>query len=457
MPDNNFEVCVLAAGMGSRMRSSRPKVLQHLAGKPLLAHILKTLDGLNPGKIHVVIGQEARQVRDTFANVSNVSWVLQEERLGTGHAVMQAMESFSRDARVLILLSDAPLISVETLKAMLQLDCDLGVLSVDMENPFNYGRIIRDASGAVNAIVEERDATEEQREITEINTGGMVAKASLLKLWLEQLDCKNEQKEYLLTDIVSIAARSGSKVAAYKTPEMIEVTGVNNFEQLARLERDLQLANARALMEKGVHIIDPARFDLRGEISTGKDVRIDINVILEGKVELGDGVEIGPNCVIKDCTIGTNSIIKANSVLDEAVIEAGCSVGPFARLRPGTHLKKDVAVGNFVEIKKSTLGEGTKASHLSYLGDATIGPSVNIGAGTITCNYDGVNKFETHIEGNVFVGSNSALVAPVTIGEGSTIGAGSTITRDVEKNALAVGRGKQRSISGWQRPAKKKD
>jgi bifunctional UDP-N-acetylglucosamine pyrophosphorylase / glucosamine-1-phosphate N-acetyltransferase len=455
MSDNSVEVCVLAAGMGTRMRSSRPKVLQHLAGRPLLAHILDTLDGLSPDKIHVVIGQEAELVRASFPNISNVNWVLQKDRLGTGHAVLQAVEDFSSDARVLILLSDAPLITEETLNAMLQLDCDLGVLSVDMVDPHNYGRIIRDSSGAVTAIVEERDATDEQRKIPEINTGGMVAKAGLLKDWLNQIDCDNAQKEYLLTDIVSIAASAGCKVAAYKTSEVIEVTGINNFEQLANLEREHQRKNAAKLMEKGVHIIDPSRFDLRGEVVAGKDVRIDINVILEGKVELGDGVTIGPNCTIKDCSIGSNTIIKANSVLEGAVLEADCSVGPFARLRPGTHLKKDVAVGNFVEIKKSTLGEGTKASHLSYLGDATIGPSVNIGAGTITCNYDGVNKFETHIEGNVFVGSNSALVAPVTIGEGSTIGAGSTITRDVEKEVLAVGRGKQRSISHWQRPVKK--
>jgi len=457
MPDEIIEVCVLAAGMGSRMRSSRPKVLQHLAGRPLLTHILGTLKRLDPDRVHVVIGQEAEQVRTAFKHDASVNWVLQQEQLGTGHAVMQVVEEFSPDARVLILLSDAPLISLDTLKAMLQLDCDLGVLSVDMENPTNYGRIIRDDSGAVIAIVEERDATDEQRKIPEINTGGMVARASLLKQWLAQLDCDNDQKEYLLTDIVSIAAESGCKVAVYKTSEVIEVTGINNFEQLANLERDLQRKKASELMENGVHIVDPARFDLRGEVVTGKDVRIDINVILEGKVELADGVEIGPNCTIKDCTIGANTVIKANSVLDEAIIEADCRVGPFARLRPGTHLKKEVAVGNFVEIKKSTLGEGTKASHLSYLGDATIGASVNIGAGTITCNYDGVNKFETHIEANVFVGSNSALVAPVTIGEGSTIGAGSTITRDVEKEVLAVGRGKQRSISNWKRPVKKNE
>jgi bifunctional UDP-N-acetylglucosamine pyrophosphorylase/glucosamine-1-phosphate N-acetyltransferase len=455
MPDNHVEVCVLAAGMGTRMRSSRPKVLQHLAGRPLLAHILDTLDELSADKIHVVIGQEAEQVRAKFQDASHINWVLQEERLGTGHAVMQVSDDFSPDACVLILLSDAPLITKDTLNAMLQLDCDLGVLSVDMDDPHNYGRIIRDSDGAVTAIVEERDATDEQRKIPEINTGAMVAKASLLRNWLTQINCDNDQNEYLLTDIVSIAASAGCKVAAYKTSEVIEVTGINNFEQLANLERDHQQKNASELMEKGVHIVDPSRFDLRGKVVAGKDVRIDINVILEGKVELGDGVTIGPNCTIKDCSIGTNTIIKANSVLEGAVIEADCSVGPFARLRPGTHLKKEVAVGNFVEIKKSTLGEGTKASHLSYLGDATIGQSVNIGAGTITCNYDGVNKFETHIEGNVFVGSNSALVAPVTIGEGSTIGAGSTITRDVEREVLAVGRGKQRSISHWQRPVKK--
>ncbi len=456
MPDQQIEVCILAAGMGSRMHSSHPKVLQILAGRPLLGHILDTLALLDSVRVHVVIGQEADQVRQAFLNRENVNWVMQEERRGTGHAVMQAASYFSADSRVLILLGDAPLISIETVDAMLKLDCDLGILSVDVEDPYNYGRILRDAGANVIAIVEERDATEQQKKIREINTGGMVASARLLKDWLSKLNCNNDQGEYLLTDIVALAAKGNCVVTAYKAREAMEVAGINTFEQLASLESELQLKNARDLMAKGVHIIDPSRFDLRGEVIVGKDVVIDINVIIEGKVELADGVTIGPNCVIKDSRIGANSTIKANSLIDETIIDTNCSVGPFSRLRPGTHLKNEVAVGNFVEVKKSTLGEGSKASHLAYLGDSTIGRAVNIGAGTITCNYDGVNKYETHIGDNVFVGSNSSLVAPVMIGEGTTIGAGSTITRDVEPGVLAIGRGKQKIITNWQRPTRKK-
>ncbi len=456
MPDKNIEVCILAAGLGTRMHSSRPKVMQRLAGRPLLAHLLDTLDVLEPAKIHLVIGEGSDLIQAAFAESKNVNWVMQTERLGTGHAVAQAAEYFSATSKVIILLGDAPLISVETLTALVQLDCDLGVLTVDVDDPGDYGRIIRDAQGNLTAIVEERDASVEQKVIREINTGSMVAKVSLLKQWLTSLDNKNDQKEYLLTDIVAIAAGAGCRVAAYKTPEVMEVTGINTFEQLASLEREHQGRNARNLMRQGVHIVDPSRFDLRGEVVAGKDIVIDINVILEGKVELADGVTIGANCIIKDSKIGENTVIKPNSVIDDAIVEADCSVGPFARLRPGTHLKKAVAIGNFVEVKKSTLGEGSKASHLAYLGDATIGTSVNIGAGTITCNYDGVSKHETHIEDNVFVGSNASLVAPVTIGEGSTIAAGSTITRDVECHVLAVGRGRQKIISHWQRPSAKR-
>ncbi len=451
-----IEICILAAGMGSRMRSSRPKVLQRLAGRPLLQHLLDTVNELDPLSVHVVIGQEAQQVQSAFADRENINWVLQEERLGTGHAVMQAADGFSPDSKVLILLGDAPLVSVDTLRSMLALECDLGVLTVDQEDPFNYGRIIRDSDGKVLAIVEERDATDEQRQIREINTGGMVVDAVQLAEWLTHLNCDNDQKEYLMTDVVSIASEQGCKVAGHKTSDVVEVMGINTFAQLSELERRFQIRNAQSLMDQGVHIIDPSRFDQRGRVTTGKDVMIDLNVILEGDVVIGDGVQIGPNCTIKDSVIGANSVIKANSVLDEVIIEDDCSVGPFARLRPGTHLKHKVAVGNFVEVKKSTLGEGSKASHLTYLGDSTIGASVNIGAGTITCNYDGVNKFETHIGDGVFVGSNSSLVAPVKIGQGATIGAGSTITKNVEPAVLAIGRGRQSVITSWQRPVKKK-
>ncbi len=454
-PKPPIEICILAAGMGSRMRSSRPKALQKLAGRPLLAHLLATLERLEPTKIHIVIGQEAEQIKAAFPNDEKINWVMQHERLGTGHAVMQAADQFSMDSRLLILLGDAPLVSLETLQSMLDLDSDLGVLSVDMPDPFNYGRILRDDRNQVIAIVEERDATAEQRKIREINTGGMVANAKLLGSWLADLNCDNEQKEYLLTDIVEIASRSGNSVTTYKTPDPLEVTGINTFSQLTSLERAFQVQAAERLMAAGAHIIDPRRFDLRGELNIGQDVVIDINVVFEGKVTLGDGVSIGPNCVIKDSRIGANSVIKPNSMIDDAIIDEQCSVGPFARLRPGTYLKKAAAIGNFVEVKKSTIGEGTKASHLAYLGDSTIGNSVNIGAGTITCNYDGVNKHQTHIGDHVFVGSNSSLVAPVTISEGATIGAGSTITKNVDKNVLALGRGRQATISPWARPVKK--
>ena len=454
MSDKSIEVCILAAGKGSRMHSQRPKVLHQFAGRPLLFHLLRTVKACGLSRVHVVIGQEAEQVKSAFPE-EDVNWVMQEKRLGTGHAVVQATEHFAPDSRVIILLGDAPLITSTTLEALVGLECDLGVLSVDMIEPFNYGRIVRDATGNVSAIVEERDATEEQKAIKEINTGCMIATSSLLQKWLSSLDNDDDQGEYLLTDIVAIAAKSGCRVSAHKASEAIEVTGINTFEQLAALEREHQLKNAREFMDRGVHIIDPNRFDLRGELTVGKDVVIDVNVILEGKVEIADGATIGPNCVITDSKIGQDSVIKANSVIEETTIDNGCRVGPFARLRPGTHLKSESAVGNFVEVKKSTLGEGTKASHLSYLGDSTIGRSVNIGAGTITCNYDGVNKFETHIKDHVFVGSNTALVAPVTIGEGSSIGAGSTITSNVDDNVLAVSRTRQKTITQWKRPKKR--
>jgi bifunctional UDP-N-acetylglucosamine pyrophosphorylase / glucosamine-1-phosphate N-acetyltransferase len=455
MPEKNIEVCILAAGMGTRMRSSRPKVMQKLAGRPLLAHLLDTVDLLKPSRIHIVVGEGSDLVQAAFPGAGNVNWVMQAERLGTGHAVLQAAEHFSPDSHMVILLGDAPLLSIGTLTGLTQLDCDLGVLTVDMDDPRNYGRIIRDSDGNLTAIVEERDATDDQKLVREINTGAMVAKVSLLRQWLSRLNNNNDQQEYLMTDIIEIASSSGSKVSAFKTPEVMEVTGINTFEQLASLEKEHQIQNARDLMARGVQIVDPTRFDLRGKVNVGKDIAIDINVILEGNVDLGDGVSIGANCIIKDSRIGKNSVIKPNSVIDDAVVESDCSVGPFARLRPGTRLKNSVAVGNFVEVKKSTLGEGSKASHLAYLGDSTIGASVNIGAGTITCNYDGVDKWQTHIKDNVFVGSNSSLVAPVTIGEGSTIGAGSTITRDVESDVLAIGRGRQKIITNWQKPVKK--
>ena len=448
-----IEICILAAGMGSRMKSDKPKVLHALAGRPLLQHLVDTVQGISPEQVHVVIGNGADQVKQAF-NRSKINWVLQEEQRGTGHAVMQALPDIAEDARILILLGDAPLIDVETIMTLVSADCDLGILTVNLENPFNYGRIVRGDGEQVRAIVEEKDATEAQKEINEINSGVMVTTGKLLTDWLARIDTNNVQQEYLLTDIVGLANDDGCTVRAIVTNDPLEATGVNNFAQLAALERVYQMRQAEKLMDAGVHILDPARIDIRGNLNVGKNVRIDVNCIFEGEVILGDNVTISSNCVIKDSTIAGGSVIKSNSMLEEATIGEDCSVGPFARLRPGTHLVNTVSVGNFVEVKKTTIGQGSKASHLTYLGDAEIGAGVNIGAGTITCNYDGVNKHLTEIGDNVFVGSNSSLVAPVKIGEGATIGAGSTITHEV-KGGLAIGRGRQKTFKNWKGPKDK--
>ncbi len=448
-----IEICILAAGMGSRMKSDKPKVLHTLAGRPLLQHLVDTVQGISPEQVHVVIGNGADQVKQAFTR-TKLNWVHQEDQRGTGHAVMQALPDIAEDARILILLGDAPLIDVNTIRTLVSADCDLGILTVVLENPFNYGRIVRGDDEQVRAIVEEKDATAKQKEIREINSGVMVTTGKLLTDWLARIDTNNVQQEYLLTDIVGLANDDGCTVRAIMTDDPLEATGVNNFAQLAALERVYQMREAEKLMNAGVHILDPARIDIRGNLSVGKNVRIDVNCIFEGEVTLGDNVIISSNCIIKDSTIADGSVIKPNSMLEEATIGEHCSVGPFARLRPGAHLVNTVSVGNFVEVKKTKMGQGAKASHLSYLGDAEIGAGVNIGAGTITCNYDGVNKHVTEIEDNVFVGSNSSLVAPVKIGEGATIGAGSTITHDV-KGGLAIGRGRQKIFENWKGPRDK--
>ncbi|MBT3427973.1 MAG: bifunctional UDP-N-acetylglucosamine diphosphorylase/glucosamine-1-phosphate N-acetyltransferase GlmU [Gammaproteobacteria bacterium] len=452
-----LEICILAAGKGTRMKSSQSKVLQTLAGKPLLGHILDTAEALQPQQIHVVVGPEGTQLQDAFADRDNINWVVQSDRFGTGHAVMQAAPFFSGDAPVLILLGDAPLIRAATLSEMVTTEADLLVLTVKMDDPTGYGRIQRNNKGQVTAIVEDKDADAATREIQEINSGVMLCAAGLIEPWLEQLDNKNQQQEYLLTDMIRIAAEQDFKVETLMANDKVEVTGVNDFVQLAKLERSFQQSQAEVFMAEGVHIMDPARFDVRGEVSFGRDVRVDINVLFEGEVVIGDAVQIGPNCIIKDSQIGNGTVIKANSVIDGAVVSQDCSVGPFARLRPGALMHNAAAVGNFVEMKKSTLGPGSKASHLSYLGDSLIGENVNIGAGTITCNYDGVNKWQTKIGDGVFVGSNTALVAPVNLADGVTIAAGSTITSDVSADHLAVARGRQRNIPDWQRPKTKSD
>ncbi|MFT5013449.1 MAG: bifunctional UDP-N-acetylglucosamine pyrophosphorylase/glucosamine-1-phosphate N-acetyltransferase [Patiriisocius sp.] len=447
-----IELCILAAGKGSRMKSSRPKALQLLAGRPLLEHLLTTAKSLTVENIHVVIGSGAKQVRKQFPD-SDLNFIEQTEQLGTGHAVQKVMPHLG-SGRVLILLADAPLVSQASLERLLEADCDLGVLTVDHPEPFNYGRIVR-SGDQIESIVEERDTSDQQKEIKEINTGVMVSDAILLKGWLSELNSDNDQGEYLLTDIVEIANRAGRQVAAVKANDHREVQGVNNYEQLAELERYYQGCAVRDLQSRGVQIVDPDRFNLRGKLTTGQDVFIDVNCIFEGRVKLGNNVKIGANSVIRNAEIGDGTEIKPFTHIDGAILENDCSVGPFARLRPGTYFEAEVAVGNFVEIKKSRLGLGSKASHLSYLGDATIGSKVNIGAGAITCNYDGVNKFNTHIEDGVFVGVNACLVAPVRLGEWSTIAAGSTITTDVPAKTLGVGRSKQRNIDGWRGPRDK--
>lgn len=450
----SLDIVILAAGQGTRMRSALPKVLHTVAGKAMLGHVIDTARQLNPQKIHVVIGHGAELVRERLA-ADDLNFVLQREQLGTGHAVAQALPALSAE-RVLILYGDVPLIEVETLqRLLLQVsDQQLGLLTVNLNDPTGYGRIVRDQAGCVKAIVEHKDASDEQRAIREGNTGILAVPGKKLGDWLGRLSNSNAQGEYYLTDVIAMAVADGLVVATEQAADEMEVLGANDRIQLSQLERHYQYRAARRLMLQGVTLIDPARFDLRGEVTVGRDVSIDINVILEGQVVIEDGVQIGPNCVIKNSILRTGAIVKANSHLEGADMGEGADCGPFARLRPGSVLGTRAHVGNFVELKNAKLGESAKAGHLSYLGDAEIGARTNIGAGTITCNYDGANKFKTVLGEDVFIGSNSALVAPVTLGDRATTGAGSVITSDVPDNTLAVGRAKQRNIEGWKRPKK---
>lgn len=450
-----LHVVILAAGQGSRMKSALPKVLHPVAGKAMLHHVVDTAKQLGAEKIHTVIGHGADRVRASLDEAA-VNWVLQTEQLGTGHAVAQALPDLPDDARVLVLYGDVPLTRRETLEAMVgELDeRSLALLTVDMDNPHGYGRIVRDANGEVQAIVEQKDATAEQQAIHEVNTGILAVAAKHLKSWLPTLSNSNAQGEYYLTDIIAMAVEHGLAVTVSQPLNPFEVQGVNNRVQLAELERWYQRQQAERLMTEGASLADPARVDVRGELSIGNDLWIDVNAVFEGTVSLGNNVVIGPNCLIKDATIADGVEIKANSVIEGAVIGANAQIGPFARLRPGTELAANTKVGNFVETKKAVVGEGSKINHLSYVGDASLGRNVNVGAGTITCNYDGVNKHRTEIGDGVFVGSNTSLVAPVTIAPEATIGAGSTITRDVADSELAVARGRQRNISGWEKPKK---
>ncbi|RUO35498.1 UDP-N-acetylglucosamine diphosphorylase/glucosamine-1-phosphate N-acetyltransferase [Aliidiomarina shirensis] len=460
MPSPVLNVVVLAAGKGTRMRSNLPKVLHPVAQKPMVQHVLDTALLVGAQQLQLVYGHGAEQLQTHLAEFSEqhgVTWVEQAEQLGTGHAVQQTIPNISDNDTVLILYGDVPLTRPETLQNLLAAKADnaLALLTVTLPDPTGYGRIVRDSFGQITGIVEHKDANDIEREITEVNTGMMAADGKAIKRWLSQLDNNNVQGEYYLTDIVAMAASEGVHIASSQPAEIAEVEGANNRVQLAALERAYQQRKAEELMIAGATLLDPARIDVRGNVSVGEDVVIDINVVLEGNVSIGDGAVIEPNCVIRDSQIAAGARIKANSVLEGARVGENAQVGPFARLRPGTELAQDAAVGNFVEIKKSYFGVGAKAGHLSYIGDTQVGAGANIGAGTITCNYDGVNKHKTEIGAGAFIGSNSSLVAPVSIGENATTGAGSVVTVNVADGELAVGRAKQRNISGWQRPTKK--
>lgn len=448
---------ILAAGKGTRMRSDLPKVLHRIADKPLLGHVYDLSSQLPDNSIHIVVGHGAEQVRQSLASC-DAQWIEQTQQLGTGHAVQQACPYISDSDTVLILYGDVPLLKLSTVNELLAnvTEGSLALLTVNLDNSSGYGRIVRNASGQVIKIVEEKDASDTEKMISEVNTGIMAVSGGRLKKWLGNLQNNNAQKEYYLTDIIEMAVTEGVGVITSQPKSTAEVMGVNNRSQLAQLERVYQQEQAEHLMEQGVTLRDPARFDLRGTFeSLGQDIEIDVNVVLEGKISLGNNVKIGPNTHIKNAVIADNVEIFACCVIDDAVIGPGSRIGPYARLRPETVLAANVHIGNFVEIKKSSVAEASKINHLSYIGDATVGSKVNIGAGTITCNYDGVNKSRTIIGDGAFIGSDTQLIAPVTVGSNATIGAGSTITRDTPDNQLTLSRAKQTSVAGWQRPIKK--
>ncbi len=450
-----LEILVLAAGLGKRMRSDLPKVLHPLAGRPLLAHVLDTARSLSPRKIVVVHGHGAEKVREAFSK-EKIDWVLQPEQLGTAHAVMQAMPRVSADADVLLLYGDVPLVRAATLKRLLEAAREgLALLTAEVENPAAYGRVVRDASGHVARVVELRDASAAERAIREINAGFYALNARRLSGWLKKIGDRNAQKEYYLTDLVGLAVGEGVPVAAVKADDAWEAAGVNSKRELAQLERRYQKIRSDELLEAGVTLADPARIDVRGALDCGRDVAIDVNCVFEGRVQLGDGVRVGPNCVIRNCTIQGDTEVLAFSHLEDSEIGVRCRIGPYARLRPGVQLAEEVHIGNFVEVKASRLGAASKANHLSYIGDSEIGARVNVGAGTITCNYDGAAKHRTVIEDDCFIGSDATLVAPVRIARGSYIGAGSTISKDTPAGQLTVARARQVSIPAW-KPAKKK-
>ena len=450
-----LNVVILAAGQGKRMHSALPKVLHPLAGKPLLAHVIATARELKPARICVVYGYGGEQVPDAVRGEGLV-FVEQQPQLGTGHALKQALSHLDQRASTLVLYGDVPLITAATLAALTAGQAArLKILTAELADPRGYGRIVRNAKGAITAIVEEKDATPKQRRIREINTGIMLLPGKRLAGWLARLSNRNAQREYYLTDVVALSLKDRVKVASCAPHHDWEIIGVNSKHQLAELERTCQSNTATRLLEAGVTLADPKRIDVRGELRCGRDVRIDVNCVFEGVVEVGEGAEIGANCVLRNTVIGAATRIEPFSMIDDAVIGTRCRVGPYARIRPGTRLAQEVHIGNFVEVKASTVGAGSKANHLAYVGDSSVGRNVNIGAGTITCNYDGVNKHRTVIEDDVQIGSDVQLVAPVTVGAGATIGAGTTVWKDTPQGGLVVNPKTQQHRPGWKRPIKK--
>lgn len=452
----SLSIIILAAGQGTRMYSDKPKVLHQLAGKSLLEHVHHTASMLDTRGIHVVYGYGGDQLIEDLSHLS-VDWVEQNEQLGTGHAVKQALPNIPDKDQVLVLYGDVPLITVDTLNELVSAaeETRFALLTSFVDDPGGYGRIIRNDAEEVVRIVEEKDATNDEKKICEISTGMIVVNGKALKQWVEKLECDNEQNEYYLTDVIDMAVKEGLKINTIQPHSVVEIRGVNDRAQLSELERYYQLIQAHQLMRRGITIMDPVRFDLRGDLEIDSDCSIDINVILEGRLKIGHGVHIGANCIIKDSVIDDDVEILPNSVIENAVIGKSCRIGPFTRIRPDTVLNENVHIGNFVEIKKSIVGNRSKINHLSYIGDSEIGTETNIGAGAITCNYDGANKHKTIIGDNVFIGSDVQLVAPVSVSSGATIAAGTTVTKDVAENELAISRTPQKSVPDWSRPEKK--
>ncbi|MFK7975264.1 MAG: bifunctional UDP-N-acetylglucosamine diphosphorylase/glucosamine-1-phosphate N-acetyltransferase GlmU [Halioglobus sp.] len=450
----NLEVVILAAGQGTRMKSDLPKVLHKVAGKPLLEHVIDTAQKLSPKALHVVIGHGAETVKDALSH-HTINWIIQQEQLGTGHAVLQAMPAIEKDSVVLVLYGDVPLTQLETLQQLVGVaDQGPALLTAFLEDSTGYGRIVRNEQKDLLGVVEEKDANDEERAIKEINTGLLAAPASDLNHYLPLVGNANKQQEYYLPDVLSLAVKDGKNIASCEAGSELEILGVNDRVQLNQVEREYQRLQSEALMRDGVNLADALRLDIRGELTCGKDVFIDVNVVIEGKVSLGDGVSVGANCVLINVDVAADTHIHPMSHLQDASVGQGCNVGPYARLRPGTVLSNGARIGNFVETKKATIGKGSKVNHLSYIGDCEMGEGVNVGAGTITCNYDGVNKHKTTMGDNVFVGSNSTLVAPLSIESAGFVAAGSTVTKTVADGELAVGRARQKNIDGWERPSK---